>query len=65
MTNKSTVHQRVGIHQEERQASVQTTGICNILDVLLSNLYGDGVDEVLEVMKVFGREQICTEGCQI
>ena len=52
VTDKSTVHQRACVHQEECQACVQTAGICYIFDVLFSNLYGDGVDEVLEIMKI-------------
>ena len=58
MADKSAVHQRVGIHQEESQTCVEAASIRNILDVLLGNLYGDGVDEILKIMKVLGREQV-------
>ena len=51
VTYKATVHQGVCIHQKECQACVQAAGIGHILDVLFSNLYGNGIDEVLEVMK--------------
>ena len=61
MTHKAAVHQGVGVHQEERQACVQAAGISYIFDVLFSNLYSDGVDEVLEVMKILRGEQVCTQ----